>query len=147
MHVDVRIVHVYIRNHIAFGMVRNNAVATPPQLKPMVPCRSSGNGTFAICSDTTRGKCRESAPSAAPQYTLCTYVYTGWYIKHFRVFHEPISPARITVSASAMQPSALQYRYCPIDDAMTISVVSPFCALQSLTYPFADARDTTVAAL
>lgn len=31
MHVDVRIVHVYIRNHIAFGMVRNNAVE--PQLR------------------------------------------------------------------------------------------------------------------
>ena len=48
----------------------------------------------------------------------------------------------ITVSASAMQPNALQYRYCPIDGAMTISVVLPFCALQSLTYPFANVSVT-----
>jgi len=48
----------------------------------------------------------------------------------------------ITVSASAMQPNALQYRYCPIDGAMTISVVLPFYALQSLTYPFANVSVT-----
>lgn len=76
------------------------------------------------------------APAAA-LYTL--------YICIYRVVYKALSSlSRAGFTGAhhgkrvAMQPNALQYRYCPIDEAMTISVVSPFYALQSLTHLFAD---------
>lgn len=48
---------VISKSYVALEIVRNDVVGesqTLSQLKLMVPYCSSGNGSFAICSDTTR---------------------------------------------------------------------------------------------